>query len=64
MPTAKQRLYRTADDRVVFEGDPNAAFLLAAEGDEIPEGYTAPKGGEAKVADAPENKAAKRDANK
>lgn len=44
-PVASQRLYRTADDRVVVEGDPDAAFLLAAEGDEIPDGYAEPAAG-------------------
>lgn len=39
---ASQRLYRTADDRVVLEGDPDAAFLLCGEGDEIPKGYSEP----------------------
>lgn len=34
---ARERLYLTADkDRVVREGDPKAAFLYAALGDEIP----------------------------
>lgn len=42
MATASRRLYRTADDRVVFEGDPEAAFLLAAEGLDIPEGFEEP----------------------
>jgi hypothetical protein len=31
------RLYETDDGRVVEEGDPDAARLLAAEGDDIPE---------------------------
>lgn len=39
---ATQRLYRTADDRVVFEGDPDAAFLLCGAGAEIPDGYDEP----------------------
>lgn len=33
------RLWRTADGRVVLDGDPDAAILIAAEGDEIPDGY-------------------------
>src|SRR4051812_26203802 len=34
---ARERLYLTADkDRVVRDGDPKAAFLYAAQGDEIP----------------------------
>lgn len=32
---AKQRLFRTEDGRIVAEDDPAAAFLFAAEGDEI-----------------------------
>ena len=32
---ASQRLFRTADDRIVTEDDPDAAFLFAGEGDEI-----------------------------
>jgi hypothetical protein len=57
---AKQRLYRTVDDRVVFEGDPDAAYLLAAEGDEIPEGYKVPS----KAAESPANKADAKPENK
>ncbi len=60
---ASERLYRTADDEVVTEGDPRAAFLLAAEGDEIPEGFNAPRA-KSKAADAPANKAADKPANK
>lgn len=38
MQRAQERLYLTADKgRVVREGDPKAAFLYAALGDEIPE---------------------------
>jgi len=36
---APQRLYLTSDSRVVGEGDPAAAFLLAAEGRDVPAGY-------------------------
>ena len=32
---ANERLYLTADDRVVGEGDPDAAFLLAGPGSVI-----------------------------
>lgn len=39
---ATERLYRTADGRVVREGDPEAAFLLAAPGHLIPDGYELP----------------------
>ena len=36
MLVAEERLWLTADrERVVGEGDPEAAFLLAAEGDTI-----------------------------
>jgi hypothetical protein len=35
---AKEHLYFTAErDRLVGEGDPAAAFLYAAQGDEIPD---------------------------
>lgn len=34
---AAKRLFRTADDRIVAEDDPAAAFLFAGEGDEITE---------------------------
>ncbi len=61
---ATERLYRTVDDEVVSEGDPRAAFLLAGIGDEIPEGYTAPRGASSKEAEQPENKAVTRAANK
>ncbi len=38
MMRARERLYLTADkSRVVAYGDPKAAFLYAAEGDEIPD---------------------------
>lgn len=36
---AKERLYRTADNRVVPEGHPDSAFLLCCEGDVIPETF-------------------------
>lgn len=61
MAVAKERLYRTADDRVVVETDPDAAFLLVNEGEEIPEGFSAPR---SKQADPPANKAAAAPANK
>lgn len=32
---AKQRLFRTADGKIVDEANPAAAFLFATEGDEI-----------------------------
>ena len=40
---ATERLFLTADDRVVSEGDPDAAFLLCIPGEEIPEGIATPK---------------------
>mgnify|MGYP000871491133 CR=1 FL=1 len=40
---ATERLYRTADGRVVAEGDPDAAFLLAAVGQPIPDGIDVPE---------------------
>ena len=42
MRIATERLYRTADGRVVHEGDPDAAFLLAPVGGPIPEGFVLP----------------------
>ena len=50
------RLWLTADDSVVLDGDPGATILLCAEGDEIPEGYSAPKAAR-KQADKVEDKA-------
>lgn len=39
---AQERLYLTADKKkLVGEGDPKAAFLYAAEGDEIPDSAAA-----------------------
>ena len=59
--TVDRRLFLTADDELVEEGDPRAAFLWAGEGTEVSDeeaervGYKAPK--KAKEADPPENKA-------
>lgn len=54
---ATQRLYRTLDDRVVAEGHPDGAFLLAAAGAEIPDGYDIPAHLiEVKAEDAAEDK--------
>lgn len=77
---ATERLYRTADGRVVAEGDPDAAFLLAAVGQPIPDGIEVPElvageveptepteptePSEAKTAAQPENKATPAPANK
>jgi hypothetical protein len=36
-PIATERVWRTIDGRHVADGDPAAAFLVAAEGDEIPD---------------------------
>lgn len=63
---ASERLYLNADKtKVVHEGDPEARFLLAGEGGEIPDEYVdlAPKAKKAKPAedkavDAPANKKA------
>jgi hypothetical protein len=59
---ATRRLYRTTDDRVVFEGDPDAAFLLVNEGEEIPEGYEEPAA--QKATQKAEDKAAAKAPNK
>lgn len=43
--TAKGRYYYNADrSALVHEGDPEAAFLAVAPGDELPDGMKAPKG--------------------
>lgn len=39
---ATQRLYLTADRRVVLHGDLEAATLLCGVGAEIPDGYSEP----------------------
>ncbi|MDH2429323.1 hypothetical protein [Sphaerisporangium sp. TRM90804] len=67
---ADQRLWRTNDDRLVAEGDPDAATLAYTVGDDI-----APRdegklprsegpAGEEKAARRPANKAADKPANK
>lgn len=38
---ATQRIYRSADDEIVAEGDPRAAFLLVNEGHDVPKEYQA-----------------------
>lgn len=54
--------FDAAKTKLVREGDPEAAILAAAVGDEIPEGFKAPGGAKAatkaedKKADAPANK--------
>lgn len=42
MATASRRLWLTTDGDIVEDGDKRAAFLLAGEGCEIPDGYTEP----------------------
>ena len=42
-PISDRRLWVTVDGTVVDDGDSAAAFLQCAPGDEIPEGYAAPK---------------------
>lgn len=45
MDTAKGRYYYNADrSALVHEGDPEAAFFAVAVGDDMPEGFKAPKG--------------------
>lgn len=45
MDTAKGRYYYNADrTALVHEGDPEAAFFAVAVGDDMPEGFKAPKG--------------------
>lgn len=74
---ATQRLFRTADDKIVGEDDPNAAFLLAGVGNEITDadaekyGLTARSAGVSstdpnapKQAEPPADKAAEPVANK
>lgn len=58
---ASKRLYRTIDDDVVFEDDPDARFLLCCEGEEIPDGYSEPK---VKSTAKPANKSTAKPANK
>jgi hypothetical protein len=43
MDTATERLWFNADrTALVVDGDPDAKLLACAEGDPIPEGFTAP----------------------
>lgn len=51
-----RRVYRTRDDRLVWEGDPDAAFLAYPAGREIPESVAARIGG--KQAPKPKDKQA------
>lgn len=45
MDTAKGRYYFNADrTALVHEGDPEAAFFAVGPGDDMPEGFKAPKG--------------------
>jgi len=43
MAIATQRLYLDADGNVVLHGDPRAATLLVAVGQEMPAGYAEPE---------------------
>lgn len=68
---ADRKLFLTADrERVVEEGDPDAAFLLAAPGKQISDadaeryGLKPKAKAEAKQADEPDNKEAPAPANK
>lgn len=54
---ATERLWLTSDGDVVADGHVDAAFLLCAEGDDIPEGCAAPKA--RKQAEPVEDKAVK-----
>lgn len=66
--TVTERLYLTADDKVVREGDPKAAFLYATPGKEVPMAdavrYGLVKKTEAKQSEPPANKAKTAPANK
>lgn len=65
MANATERLWATADGRVVRDGDPDATVLIAAAGDPIPKGYDAPdEGTDDKAVDEPPNKAVKGAPNK
>lgn len=55
MAVAKERLYFTADGELVTEGDPRAAFLAAAPGDDVPDAKRAAKPHN-KQAPTPQNK--------
>lgn len=61
---ADQRLYRTADDEVVAEGDPRAAFLLVNVGKDVPEEYEAKAAKLLKKAAPAEDKAVRSAPNK
>ncbi len=66
---ASRDLFRTVDDRVVFEGDPDARFLLVRAGDVVPDEYNEPSSKAATKAvvepvDDPAPKAAEKAVNK
>ncbi len=44
---ATQRVWRTADGRYVYDGHPDAAVLVAAEGDELPHDFRPPRSADA-----------------
>lgn len=48
---ATERLYRTVDGRVVLEGAPDAAFLLAAPGHPVPDDVELPASEESVATD-------------
>lgn len=64
--TVTERLYLTADDKVVKEGDPKAAFLYATPGKEIPIAEAVKYGltRSVKQSEPPANKAKTAPANK
>jgi hypothetical protein len=59
-----KRLYRTADGRLVGEGDPDAAFLAYPAGTEIPDTEAVKEGLLKKAAAKPADKAAPKPADK
>ena len=67
---ADRKLWRTTDNRLVEDGDPDAAILAYNEGDDLSPADAAAMEGqksaktEAKAAEQPANKAAERPANK
>ena len=67
MTTADRRIWRTRDgERLVADGDPDAATLAYAPGDEIAKADVdkLPKAAEAKAKPAPANKARAKADNK
>jgi hypothetical protein len=58
------RIYRTADGRHVAEGDPAAAFLAYADGDDVPKDVLAEVEGKPKRGRKPADKQADKPADK